>query len=59
LKALSICRVKKAAYTTYTDVKNQSIVLMKYNIEKVKVLDVYIDLQPSYFVLPENGVYYE
>jgi hypothetical protein len=51
--------VKQAAYTTYTDVKDRSILLMKYNIEKVKVLDIYIDLQSSYFVLPENGVYYE
>ncbi|CAF4025677.1 unnamed protein product, partial [Rotaria magnacalcarata] len=51
--------VKKAAYTTYTDVKHQSVTLMKNNIEKIKVLDVYIDLQSSYFLLPENGVYYE
>jgi hypothetical protein len=52
-------RVKQAAYTTYTDVKNRSMLLMKNNVEKVKVLDIYIDLQSTYFLLPENGIYYE
>ncbi|CAF4497379.1 unnamed protein product [Rotaria socialis] len=51
--------VKKAASATYTDVKHQSVSLMKNNVEKIKVLDIYIDLQSSYFLLPENGVYYE
>ncbi len=32
---------------------------MKYNIEKIKVLDIDIDLQSSYFLLPEKGVYQE
>lgn len=52
-------RVKQAAYATYTDVKNRSTVLIKHNVEKAKVLDIYIDLQSSYFLLPENGIYYE
>jgi hypothetical protein len=52
-------RVKQAAYTKYNDVKQRSKLLMENNIEKVKVLDIYIDLQSSYFLLPENGVYYE
>ncbi|CAF0869350.1 unnamed protein product [Rotaria sordida] len=49
--------VKQVAYSTYTDVKQRSYLLMKHNIEKIKVLDIYIDLQSSYFLLPENGVY--
>ncbi|CAF1265249.1 unnamed protein product [Rotaria sordida] len=49
--------VKQAAYSTYTDVKHRSFILMKHNIEKIKVLDIDIDLQSSYFLLPENGVY--
>jgi hypothetical protein len=32
---------------------------MKYNIEKIKVLDIDIDIQSSYFLLPQNGVYQE
>ena len=47
------------AYSTYTDVKNRSYVLMKHNVEKIKRLDIDIDLQSSYFLLPENGVYEE
>ncbi|CAF4608864.1 unnamed protein product [Rotaria sp. Silwood1] len=50
--------VKQAAYTTYTDVKHQSVLFMKYNIETTKVLDIHIDIQSPYFLLPENGVYY-
>ncbi|CAF2933999.1 unnamed protein product [Rotaria sp. Silwood2] len=51
--------VKQVAYSTYTDVKHRSYILMKHNIEKIKVLDIDIDLQSSYFLLPENGVYKE
>ncbi|CAF4190264.1 unnamed protein product [Rotaria sp. Silwood2] len=49
--------VKQVAYSTYTDVKHRSYILMKHNIENIKVLDVYLDLQSSYFLLPENGIY--
>ncbi|CAF4656530.1 unnamed protein product [Rotaria sp. Silwood1] len=49
--------VKQVAYSTYTNVKHRSYILMKHNIENIKVLDVYLDLQSSYFLLPENGVY--
>jgi len=52
-------RVKQAAYITYTDVKQRSKLLVEKNIEKVKALDIYIDIQSVYFLLPENGVYYE
>ncbi|UJR10669.1 hypothetical protein I4U23_014864 [Adineta vaga] len=51
--------VKQVAYSTYTDVKHRSYILMKHNIEKIKVLDIDIDIQSSYFLLPENGVYQE
>ena len=59
LNSLLICSVKQTAYTTYIDLKHQSILLMKYNLEEVKVLDIHIDLQSSYLLLPENGIYYE
>jgi hypothetical protein len=49
--------VKQVAYSTYTDVKHRSYNLLMHNIEKVKRLDIYIDIQSSYFLLPENGVY--
>lgn len=45
--------------STYNDVKNRSYILMKHNVEKIKRLDVDIDLAPSYFLLPQNGVYQE
>jgi hypothetical protein len=32
---------------------------MKHNVEKIKRLDVDIDLQSAYFLLPRNGVYEE
>ena len=32
---------------------------MKHNIEKIKVLDIDVDFQSSYFLLPQNGVYQE
>ncbi|CAF0945953.1 unnamed protein product [Adineta ricciae] len=51
--------VKQVAYSTYTDVKHRSYILMKHNVEKIKVLDIDIDLQSSYFLLPENGVFQE
>jgi len=51
--------VKQVAYSTYTDVKHRSFILMKHNIEKIKVLDIFIDIQSSYFLLPEDGVYRE
>jgi len=54
-----IFSVKQVAYSTYTDVKQRSYILMKYNIEKIKVLDIDIDLQSTYFLLPQHGVYQE
>ena len=55
----SLFSVKQVAYSTYTDVKHRSYILMKHNIEKIKVLDLDIDLASSYFLLPEQGVYRE
>ena len=54
-----IHRVKQVAYSTYTDVKHRSYILMKHNVEKIKALDIDIDIQSAYFLLPENGVYRE
>ncbi|CAF3899768.1 unnamed protein product, partial [Rotaria magnacalcarata] len=51
--------VKQVAYSTYTDVKHRSYILMKHNIEKIKVLDIDIDIQSAYFLLAEKGVYQE
>ena len=55
----SSCRVKQVAYSTYTDVKHRSFLLMKHNLEKIKVLDIDIDIESSYLLLPENGVFRE
>jgi len=59
LISILLFSVKQVAYSTYTDVKHRSYILMKHNIEKIKVLDIYIDIQSSYFLLPENGIYKE
>jgi hypothetical protein len=59
LKERFVYSVKQAAYSTYTDVKNRSYILMKHNVESIKSLDVDIDLQSAYFLLPQNGVYQE
>jgi len=32
---------------------------MKHNVEKIKQLDIDVDLQSSYFILTQNGVYRE
>ncbi len=49
--------VKKTAYSLYTDIQHQTQFLFNYNLRHMKALDINIDLQPLYFVLPENGNY--
>lgn len=58
-KKNSVSRVKQVAYSTYTDVKHRSFLLMKHNLEKIKVLDIDLDIESSYFLLPESGVFHE
>ena len=39
------------------DIRHRMRFLFDYNIRNIKNLDIDIDLQSIYFILPENGVY--
>ena len=52
-------RIKEAAYSIYTDIKNQTQFLLNENLKKIKDLDINIDLQSIYVILPEHGIYNE
>jgi hypothetical protein len=47
--------IKKTAYSIYSDIKHQTQFLLSYNFRNIKGLDIDIDLQSLYFLLPENG----
>ncbi|CAF1461892.1 unnamed protein product [Adineta ricciae] len=49
--------VKKKIYSMYMDIRHRMRFLFDYNIRNIKNLDIDIDLQSIYFILPENGVY--
>ncbi len=52
-------RIKEAAYSIYTDIKSQTQFLLNENLKKIKDLDINIDLQSIYVILPEHGIYNE
>ena len=37
--------------------KERSILFMKNNLQTVQQMELNIDIQPSYMLIPENGVY--
>jgi hypothetical protein len=47
-----ICRIKEAAHSIYTDIKNDTQFLLNENLEKIKNLDIDIDLQSLFIILP-------
>ncbi|CAF4001283.1 unnamed protein product, partial [Adineta steineri] len=49
--------IKEVAYSTFDDVKYQSHFFFNYSLKNIQATDVDIDLQSSYFLLPENGIY--
>jgi hypothetical protein len=46
-------RIKEAAYSIYTDIKQQTQFLLNENLKKIKDLDININLKSIYFILPE------
>ena len=52
-------RIKQAALSIYTDIKHHTQFLLNENLKKIKDLDVDIDLQSIYFLLPEYRSYKE
>jgi hypothetical protein len=52
-------RIKEAAYSIYTDIKHRTQFLLNENLKKIKDLDINIDLQSIYFLIPENGYFTE
>ncbi|CAF3978777.1 unnamed protein product [Adineta steineri] len=49
--------IKEVAYSTFDDVKYQSHFFFNYSLKNIQATDIDIDLQSSYFLLPENGIY--
>ncbi|CAF1436517.1 unnamed protein product [Rotaria sordida] len=49
--------IKEAAYSIYTDIKHRTQFLVSENLKKIKDLDIDIDLQSIYFIVPESGFY--
>jgi len=52
---ICLCRIKRAAYSIYTDIKHRTQFLVSENLKKIQDLDVNVDLQSIYFLLPQNG----
>jgi hypothetical protein len=52
-------RIKQAAYSIYTDIKHRTQFLVNENLKKIQDLDINIDLQSIYFLLPEYGYFTE
>jgi hypothetical protein len=50
-------RIKEAAYSIYADIKNRTKFLLNENLKKIKDLDINVDLQSIYFIVPERGHY--
>jgi hypothetical protein len=48
-------RLKEAAYSIYTDIKNRTQFLLSENLKKIRDVDIDVDLQSIYFLLPDKG----
>ncbi len=48
-------RLKNAALKTISQAKERSILFMKNNLQNVQQMQLNIDIQPSYMIIPENG----
>jgi vacuolar protein sorting-associated protein 13A/C len=52
-------KLKNAALRTISQVKERSLLFMKNNLHNIEHMDLNIDIQPSYLLMPQNGVYTE
>ena len=52
-------RLKFAALKKISEAKERSVLYMKNNLDHIQQLDLNIDVQPSYLVVPENGIFSE
>ena len=48
-------RIKEAAYSIYTDIKHRTQFLLSENLKKIRDVDIDVDLQSIYFLLPDKG----
>ena len=48
-------RLKEAAYSIYTDIKHRTQFLVNENVKKIKDLDVDIELNSIYLIVPYQG----
>ncbi|CAF1433905.1 unnamed protein product, partial [Rotaria sordida] len=49
--------IKEAAYSIYIDIKHRTQFLVSENLKTITDLDIDIDLQSIYFIVPEHGFY--
>ncbi|CAF1170061.1 unnamed protein product [Rotaria sordida] len=49
--------IKEIAYSTFNDIKYRTHFLFNHYLKNIQASDINIDLQPFYFLLPENGIY--
>ncbi|CAF3768117.1 unnamed protein product [Adineta steineri] len=49
-------QTKEVAYSLYTDIKNDTQFLLNENVKKMKDLDISIDCQSVFIILPEHDV---
>ena len=53
---VSVCsRIKEAAYSIYTDIKNRTQFLLSENLKKIRDVDIDMDLQSICCLLPDKG----
>ncbi|CAF1105334.1 unnamed protein product [Rotaria sp. Silwood1] len=49
--------IKEIAYSAFNDIKYRTHFLFNHYLKNIQASDINIDLQPSFFLVPENGVY--
>ncbi|CAF1248487.1 unnamed protein product [Rotaria sordida] len=49
--------IKEIAYSTFNDIKYRTRFLFNHYLKNIQASDIDIDLQSSFFLLPEDGVY--
>lgn len=52
-------RIKSAAIKTINQVKERSYMFMKNNLQNIQYMDLNIDIEPSYLIMPQNGEFNE
>ena len=51
--------LKEAAYSIYTDIKQKTQFLVSESLKNIQDLDLFIDFQSIYFILPQYGSFHK